>query len=40
MKKILNRMVRQMTMLFLLASVCTYSALIGFVLKGISNKSV
>ncbi|CUB17915.1 Fur-regulated basic protein FbpC [Bacillus spizizenii] len=29
-----------MTMLFLLGAVCTYSILIGFVLKGISNKSV
>ncbi|TYS11420.1 Fur-regulated basic protein FbpC [Bacillus subtilis] len=29
-----------MTMLFLLGTVCTYSVLIGFVLKGISNRSV
>ncbi|MCY7762204.1 Fur-regulated basic protein FbpC [Bacillus spizizenii] len=29
-----------MTILFLLGAVCTYSVLIGFVLKGISNKSV
>ncbi|MED1760470.1 Fur-regulated basic protein FbpC [Bacillus subtilis] len=29
-----------MTMLFLLGAVCTYSVLIGFVLKGISNNSV
>ncbi|WP_332606578.1 Fur-regulated basic protein FbpC [Bacillus spizizenii] len=29
-----------MTMLFLLGAVCTYSILIGFVLKGIFNKSV
>ncbi|UYO30377.1 Fur-regulated basic protein FbpC [Bacillus halotolerans] len=29
-----------MTMMFLLGAVCTYSVLIGFVLKGISNKSV
>ncbi|MBL3646795.1 Fur-regulated basic protein FbpC [Bacillus vallismortis] len=29
-----------MTMLFLLGAVCTYSVLIGFVLKGISNRSV
>ncbi|MCY9376427.1 MULTISPECIES: Fur-regulated basic protein FbpC [Bacillus] len=29
-----------MTMLFLLGAVCTYSVLIGFVLKGISNKTV
>ncbi|MEC1614641.1 Fur-regulated basic protein FbpC [Bacillus mojavensis] len=29
-----------MAMLFLLGAVCTYSVLIGFVLKGISNKSV
>ncbi|KAF1679886.1 iron homeostasis regulator [Bacillus sp. SKDU12] len=33
-------MVKQMTMLFLFGAVCTYSVLIGFVLKGISNKSV
>ncbi|KAA6451734.1 Fur-regulated basic protein FbpC [Bacillus swezeyi] len=28
-----------MTMFFLLAAVCTYSVLIGFVLKGIAKRS-
>ncbi|MDR4958648.1 Fur-regulated basic protein FbpC [Bacillus sonorensis] len=32
-------MVKHMTMFFLVGAVCTYSLMIGFVLKGISKRS-